>query len=220
MNFFYEVNIAWHLMFIEVVKTTSKSQTYYKPPSYHGLCKNLQKQSKVDASKLIVERIQNSIHKYGTTICFDCWDNVAKCWFLNVTFACPNGNVFIGVIDTIREHKDAQVLHINVLVGYIETIRVDNIIQICTNNISNMQNVINLLICHFSNLYFQVCAIHCLDLLLENWREKPWVKQIVKRVKIIVSFIRQHHAPLAIFCHYKNNLSLKTPLRHNLQPIS
>jgi hypothetical protein len=27
-------------MFIEVVKTTSKSQTYYKPPSYHGLCKN------------------------------------------------------------------------------------------------------------------------------------------------------------------------------------
>jgi hypothetical protein len=74
-------------------------------------------------------------------------------------FTCPNGNVFLGVIDTIGEHKDAQVLHINVLIGYIETIGVDNIIQICTNNISNMQNVTNLLICHFSNLYFQGCAL-------------------------------------------------------------
>jgi hypothetical protein len=81
---------------------------------------------------------------------------------------CPNGNVLLGVIDTIKEHQDAQVLYINVLVGYIETIGVDNIIQICTNNISNMQNVTNLLICHFSNHYFQGCATHCLDLLLED----------------------------------------------------
>jgi hypothetical protein len=83
-------------------------------------------------------------------------------------FSCPNRNVFLSVIDTIGEQKDAQVLHINALVGYIETIGVDNIIQICTNNISNMQNVINLLICQFSNLYFQGCATHCLDLLLED----------------------------------------------------
>ncbi len=80
-EFLYEMNIlfniAWHLMFIEVVKTTSKSQTYYKASSYHGLCKKLQKQSKVEASKLTVERIQNSILRYGTTICFDGWDNVA-----------------------------------------------------------------------------------------------------------------------------------------------
>jgi hypothetical protein len=40
-TFFYEVNIpfnvVWHSAFIEAVKATSKSQTYYKPPSYHGL---------------------------------------------------------------------------------------------------------------------------------------------------------------------------------------
>jgi hypothetical protein len=86
----------------------------------------------------------------------------------NVMFVCPNGNVLLGAIDTIGEQKDAQVLHINVLVGYTKTIGVDNIKQICTNNISNVQNVINLLICHFSNLYFQGCATHCLDLLLED----------------------------------------------------
>jgi len=126
-------------------------------------------------------------------------------------FTCPNGNVFLSVIDTIGEHKDAQVLHINVLVGYIETIGVDNIIQICTNNISNMQNVTNFLIYHLSNFYFQGWAIHCLELLLEDRGEKTWVKQIVKRMKVIVSFIWQHHAPLAIFCHYETNLVPQNP---------
>jgi hypothetical protein len=64
-------------MFIEVVKATFKFQTYYKPPSYHGLHTNLLKQSKVDVSKQGIKKIQNLIHKYGTTICIDGWDNVA-----------------------------------------------------------------------------------------------------------------------------------------------
>jgi len=40
-----------HLAFIEGMEATFKSQTYYKPPSYHGLRTNLLKQSKVDVSK-------------------------------------------------------------------------------------------------------------------------------------------------------------------------
>jgi hypothetical protein len=65
-------------MFIEVVKVISKSQTYYKPPWHHGLYTDLLKQSKVDVSKL-VERIGNSIHKCGATICSYGWDNVTRC---------------------------------------------------------------------------------------------------------------------------------------------
>jgi hypothetical protein len=48
----------------------------------------------------------NLIHKYGATIC-SC-DNVAWHPLLNVMFACPSGDVFIGSIDTIGEQKDAQ----------------------------------------------------------------------------------------------------------------
>jgi len=68
----------------------------------------LLKQSKVDVSKQIFNRTQNSIHKYGATICFDGWDNVAQCPLLNVMFVCPNGNVFATfAIETSKEHKDA-----------------------------------------------------------------------------------------------------------------
>jgi hypothetical protein len=88
------------------MKPTSESQTYYKPLSYHGLHINLLKQSKVDVSKQVTERTQNAIHKYGTTICFNGRDNVAQHPLLNIMFAYPNGNVFIGSIDTIGEWKD------------------------------------------------------------------------------------------------------------------
>jgi hypothetical protein len=79
--FFYEANIPFnvvrHLTFLKVVKVTFEFETYYKPPSYHGLHTNLLKQSKVDVSKQVTERTWNSIHKYGTTICFNNWDNIA-----------------------------------------------------------------------------------------------------------------------------------------------
>jgi len=79
---------------------------------------------------------------------------------------CPSGNVFIGSIDSIGDWKDAHYI-CNALVGYIGTIGVYNIVQICIENVSNMKRAANLLIRHFPNLYFQSCVIHCLDLLLE-----------------------------------------------------
>ncbi len=83
-------------------------------------------------------------------------------------FICPSGDVFIGSIDTTKERKDAHYIW-NALGGYIETIGVDNIVQICTYNASSMRSAANLLIHHFPSLYFQGCAAHCLDLLLEDW---------------------------------------------------
>jgi hypothetical protein len=76
------------------------------------------------------------------------------------------------------------------------------------NNVLIIKSATNLLIHHFPSFYFQGCVVHCLDLLLEDWGKTGWVKQIVKKAKVIVSFIRQHHAPLAIFCHYQATLML------------
>jgi hypothetical protein len=73
------------------------------------------------------------------------------------------------------------------LVGYIETIGVDNIVQICTDNVSSMKSAADLLICHFSSLYFKGFIFQCLDLQLET--------------------------PLVIFCCYETNLMLLNPTK-------
>jgi hypothetical protein len=169
------------------------------------------KQSKVDVSKQVTERTQNSIHKYGITIYFNGWDNVAQCPLLNVMLTCPSGDVFIGSIDITREQKDALYI-CNALSGYIETIGIDNIVQICTNNALSMKSATNLLIYHFPSLYFQGCVFHCFDLLLEDWGKTTWAKQIVKKVNVVVFFIQQHHVPLTIFCCYETNLMLLNPI--------
>jgi hypothetical protein len=71
----------------------------------------------------------NSIHNYGTTICYDGWDNVTQCPLLNIIFGCSSGDAFVCAIDTIGECNDAQYI-CNALVGYIESVGVDNIVQI------------------------------------------------------------------------------------------
>jgi hypothetical protein len=68
-------------------------------------------------------------------------------------FACSNGDVFIGSIYTIGDQKHAHYI-CNALGGYNETIGVDNIVEICIDNASNMRSAAHLLIYHFPNLYF------------------------------------------------------------------
>jgi len=90
-------------------------------------------------------------------------------------FACPNGDVFIGSIDTIAEQKDDHYI-CNALVGNIKTIGIDNIVQIYTNNVSNMRSATDFLICCFPSLYYQNYIIHCVDLLLEDGEKTTWAK--------------------------------------------
>jgi hypothetical protein len=65
------------------------------------------------------------------------------------------------------------------LVGYIESVGAENIVQFYIDNVLNMQNVTDFLIHYFPSIYFQSCVIHCLDLLLQDWGKKTWVKQIL-----------------------------------------
>ncbi len=162
-------------------------------------------------SKQVTKKMQNSIHKYGTTICSNGWDNIAWCPSLNIRFACSNGNVFIGSIDIIGKQKNAH-YKCNAVIGYIKTIGMKNIVKICTNSASSMRSVTNFWIYCFPTIYFQGCATHCLNLLLQDWEKTTWVNWIVKKAKTNVSFIRQHHVPPTIFHHYETNLMLLKPI--------
>jgi hypothetical protein len=70
-------------------------------------------------------------------------------------FAYLNSDLFIGSIYTTREWKDAH-YKCNALAGYIKTIGIYNIVQVCTNNVLNMKSAVDLLIRHFPSFYFKV----------------------------------------------------------------
>jgi len=108
-------NVVPHSMFIKDMKATFEFQTYYEPTSYHGMCIDLLKQSNVDVSKNIYERMWNSIRKYWTIICFKSWDNVAQHPLFNVMLVFSNVNVLVGAIDTIGDGEDVQYMGLNTL---------------------------------------------------------------------------------------------------------
>jgi hypothetical protein len=99
-----------------------------------------------------------------------------------------NGDVFISSIDIIGERNDTHYI-CNALAGYIKTIGIDNIVQICIDNASSMRSVTNLLIGHFPSLYLQGSVVHYLYLLLEDWRKTTWAKQIMKKEFLNFFFI-------------------------------
>ncbi len=120
----------------------------------------------------MTNKIKNSIHKYGATICSDGWDNINSCPLVNIMFICPNGDFFLEAIDTTRDQKDAQYI-CNALVEHIQNVGVDNVVQICIDNASNMQSALDILKVRYPTLYFQGCAAHFFDLLLGYWGKEP-----------------------------------------------
>ena len=60
----------------------------------------------------------------------------------------------------------------------------------------------------YPKVYFQGCAAHSLDLLLHNWGKEAWVEKIVTKAKLVVNFIKNHHATFAAYMAQSPNLQL------------
>jgi hypothetical protein len=110
-TFFYEANnpfnVAYHLTFIDVVKSTFDYKILYKLSSYHIIWIQLLKSSKNNLSRLMTNKTKNSIHKYWAVICSNEWDNINSCALLNIILVYPNRNLFLKTINTIEDRKDA-----------------------------------------------------------------------------------------------------------------
>ncbi len=90
--------------------------------------------------------------------------------------------------------------------GYIETIRLDNFVQICTNNASSMKSAANLLIHCFPSFYFQGSFAHCLNFWKITKKQHGWNKLWRRRKLLFISY-----EPSAIFHCYESNLLLLNP---------
>jgi hypothetical protein len=80
----------------------------YTPPSYNAVCTSLLKAKKEEVERKTTTQLGDSLHKYGIALCVDGWDNVQNRPLLNIIQIGTRGDLFLGTIDTTREHKDAQ----------------------------------------------------------------------------------------------------------------
>ena len=211
---FYEANIPFnvvrHPSFINAVKQTAAMKLTYKPPSYYAMRTSLLKARRAQIEVEVTAKTKDSIRKYGVTVCSDGWDNVQNRPLLNVLMCCPAGDTFLGSIDTTGNKKDAPYIA-EEMSAHINRVGPANVVQVCTDNASSMVAAGRILTQRHPHLYFQGCCAHIMDLLLQDWGSERWVKSLVKKARKICVFVRNHHAPQALFRVYSPNHILRLP---------
>ncbi|MCO5576180.1 hypothetical protein L7F22_029988 [Adiantum nelumboides] len=86
----------------------------------------------------------------------------------------------------------------------------ERVVQVITDNASNCASMGRKLEAEFPSIVWTPCASHCIDLLLEDIGELPWVKDTLSQALSIVTFINVKVKVLAIFRTYFD-LELKKP---------
>ena len=125
-----------------------------RPPSYNAVRTRLLTAKRVDVEKKVEEKLGNSIGKYGVTIYCDGWDNIQNRPLFNVVQCGPNGDLFLGTIDTTGNHKDQQYVASQIR-PFLEKVRVHNVVQVCTDNTLVMTAASRHIFQSISHLYMQ-----------------------------------------------------------------
>jgi hypothetical protein len=54
-----------------------------------------------------------------------------------------------------------------------------------------MKVVADIITDKYFHIYFQGSAVHAMNLLLEDWRKATWMKEVVKKSRTMVRFIKR-----------------------------
>ena len=71
-----------------------------------------------------------------------------------------------------------------------------------------MKAAADIIIDKYPYIYFQGCIVHVMNLLLEDWRKATWMKEMVKKLRTVIEFIKRQHMPLATSHKHEEKLSL------------
>ena len=140
----------------------------------------------------------SSSHLFGRAVCSDGWTSTTRRPLLNVTVVTAKGSYFLKAIDTSGATKTWQYQR-DEFFDIIEEVGAANITAFFVDG-GVPKKTRDAIEEKYPSIFVALCAAHSLDLLLEDFYKKcDWVKDVVDALKEIVTFIRNHHKPLALF---------------------
>ena len=199
-----------HPAFVEAVNARALVGFKYKPPLYNALRITLIESKKLEVEVEVKKATSFSIETYGVSLCSDGLDNVIYRLLMNIMLSCPAGDIFLGSVDTSGNKKTKEYIA-RELKKFIEQIGPMKVSQICTDNATNMLGAVHKVIETYLHIYKQRCAVHALDLLLEDWEKIPQFKDLIAKAKRVCLFVRNHHVTLALFREFSHNKMLLMP---------
>jgi len=95
------------------------------------------------------------------------WTNGKNRTILNFLVSCPQGTMFLKLIDAFDKVKDANLLF-QLLDEIVMSVGEANVVQIIIDNASNYVLTGKMLETKYKTRFWTLCVAHCIDLMLED----------------------------------------------------
>lgn len=128
----------------------------------------------------------------------DGWLDTRNRPLINVLVSCPQGVVFLRVIDASKLVKTSEYIF-KILEEAIVEVGPENVVQIVTDNATYCVGAGKMVMEKFPTIYWTPCVAHCIDLLLHDLAKLAWVHEVVLREKTIANFIFNHRLTLNLY---------------------
>ena len=127
---------------------------------------------------------------YGCTIMSDRWTGPTKLSIINFMVYSKGSTIFLKSVDASDKIKDNKYIY-GLLKDMIKEVGETNVVQIVTDNGSTFVKAGKLLMKKY-NLYWTLCAAHCIDLMFEDIGKRATISELITNARKITNFIYNH----------------------------
>ncbi|XP_057851591.2 uncharacterized protein LOC131061784 [Cryptomeria japonica] len=182
-------NVADNPYWLNLVTAMTVAGKGYKAPSCKDLSGRLLANAVARAKEVVDQK--NEWTKYGCTMFSDGWRSGKNHTIIHFSVACKDNVVFLKSVDASNKVKNAETLAA-MLEHIVMEVRVENVVQIITNNAAAYVVVGRILQERHPTFFWTPCATHVLDLLLEDIGKLEWVTPVVEDARRITKYIYNH----------------------------
>ncbi|XP_058202971.1 uncharacterized protein LOC131317432 [Rhododendron vialii] len=181
------------------------------PPTYHQVRVPLLKKEVEHVNKLMEEHKKDQ-EQYGCTLMSDGWTDRKNRTLMNLLVNSSRGTMFLKSMDASGIVKDAEMIY-ELLDGWVEHIGEGNMVQVVTDSAAANVAAGRLLEAKRPHLFWSPCAVHCLDLMLEDIFKLPNLKTTWERAIMIHGYIYNQPSLLNMMRQFTQRKELFKPAK-------
>jgi hypothetical protein len=129
---------------------------------------------------------------------------------INFLVYCPKGIIFSKTVDISDVSKTTRLLF-QLFREVVLYVGVENIVHMMINNASNYVVVGRLLMEEFPSIFWSLCAVHCINLILQDIGKLQSVCCVVEHAYGITKYIYNHCYPLYLMRKFTGGKEILRP---------
>ena len=153
-----------------------------------GLTFNAYLEKEVKKLEVYINTLKAKWPVYGCTIMCDGWSSRTRKPIINFMVYCDRSVIYLSLVDTTNIPKMTYCIF-SLMDKIVEEVGEENIVQIVTDNESIFKTTGMLLMEKHKHLFWSPCAVHCIDLMLEDIGNMKQIKETLDQAKMITNFI-------------------------------